>query len=258
MFGVCNMSIVPARKEASHRSEMVTQLLLGETFRIIEEQEDWVKIETSFDTYECWISNKQFNYIREEDVLGSASSTNLVSDLVSVVHQKETNTNVAIVAGTVLPKFGNGNFKIANTEFSFEGKPLIFPKQKIDVKDLTQTALNYLNAPYLWGGRSIFGIDCSGFTQMVFKLNGFQLPRDAYQQAEIGDSLNFVEEAQAGDLAFFDNEEGRIIHVGLILDNQQIIHAHGCVRIDKYDHYGIFHSERKKYSHMLRVIKRVI
>ena len=110
----------------------------------------------------------------------------------------------------------------------------------------------------MWGGRSPFGIDCSGFTQLVYKLNGYTLPRDASQQVELGVALSFVEEAEAGDLAFFDNEQGAIVHVGLILDNQHIIHASGSVRIDKFDHYGIFHSDNKKYSHMLRVIKKVI
>ena len=102
------------------------------------------------------------------------------------------------------------------------------------------------------------GIDCSGFTQLVYKINGIKLPRDASQQVEIGTPLNFVEEAEAGDLAFFDNEEGKITHVGILLDNERIIHASGCVKIDKFDHYGIFNSNTKKYSHTLRVIKKVI
>ena len=110
----------------------------------------------------------------------------------------------------------------------------------------------------MWGGRSFFGIDCSGFTQIAFKLNGFKLPRDASQQALIGTPLSFVEEAQAGDLAFFDNEEGKIIHVGIILEDAKIIHASGKVRVDKLDHYGIFNVDSKRYSHHLRVIKRVL
>ena len=116
----------------------------------------------------------------------------------------------------------------------------------------------YLNSPYLWGGRSPFGIDCSGFTQMVFKLNGIKLPRDAYEQAEIGKTLNFIEETQKGDLAFFDNEEGKIIHTGIIIDKNKIIHSSGKVRIDNLDHYGIFNAETGKYSHNLRLIKKVV
>ena len=115
-----------------------------------------------------------------------------------------------------------------------------------------------MNAPYLWGGRSPFGIDCSGFTQLSFKLNGYKLPRDAYQQVELGTPLSFVEEAEAGDLAFFDNEEGKIVHVGILLNDHQIIHASGFVKIDRFDHYGIFNSDTKRYSHTLRVIKRIL
>ena len=124
--------------------------------------------------------------------------------------------------------------------------------------DLYSVVEKWLGTPYKYAGKSLNGIDCSGFTQLIYKLNGYQLLRDASQQVEIGTPLSFVEEAEAGDLAFFDNEEGNIVHVGMVLENQQIIHASGCVRIDKFDHYGIFHSDNKKYSHMLRVIKKII
>ena len=121
-------------------------------------------------------------------------------------------------------------------------------------------ARQFLNAPYLWGGRTILGIDCSGFTQLVMLLNGRSIPRDAYQQAELGDTVAFVEEAQTGDLAFFDNAEGRITHVGIVLREAEhhvsIIHASGKVRIDALDHQGIFNAERSAYSHKLRIIKR--
>ena len=112
--------------------------------------------------------------------------------------------------------------------------------------------------PYLWGGKSTFGIDCSGLTQQVYKLGGYELPRDAYQQAELGEVLSFVEEAEPGDLAFFDNADGKIIHVGIILGDYKIIHAHGKVRIDPFDSNGIFNTDSQKYSHKLRFIKKVI
>ena len=124
-------------------------------------------------------------------------------------------------------------------------------------KKLIENALMYLNAPYLWGGRSPLGIDCSGFTQMVYRLQGINLPRDAYQQAEVGTTLSFIEESDPGDLAFFDNNEGKITHVGIILEENHIIHASGKVRIDRIDQQGIFNTEIGTHTHKLRLIKSI-
>ncbi len=255
--GICLLSVVPCRKEALNTSEMVTQLLFGEHYTIIDQTETWIKIITAYDKYECWINFKQHTKISEATfkVLESQSSV-LSTDLMQLIINKSTNLTFPITIGSTLPGYLNKECKVEDTNFSFEGGTVISSVKKT-TEELLDTAKLFLNAPYLWGGKTIFGIDCSGFTQLVYKLNGYKLPRDAYQQAELGHPLSFVEEAQAGDLAFFDNEEGKIVHVGIILNNTEIIHASGKVRIDKFDHYGIFHSENKKYSHMLRVIKRI-
>jgi len=123
---------------------------------------------------------------------------------------------------------------------------------------LAKTAYLFLNAPYLWGGRNLLGIDCSGFTQIVYKINGIPLDRDASQQALQGQTLSFIEESEAGDLAFFDDTEGNITHVGLLLEDHHIIHASGCVRIDRIDQSGIFNSETQSHTHKLRFIKKMI
>ena len=123
---------------------------------------------------------------------------------------------------------------------------------------LCDFAYHFRNAPYLWGGKTPFGIDCSGLVQMVYRLYGINLPRDAHQQAEIGASLSFIDESEPGDLAFFDNEQGDIIHVGILLKNHNIIHAHGTVRVDRIDQTGIFNSYNNMHSHKLRLIKRVV
>lgn len=258
MYGICNLSIVPCRAEPSGKSEMVTQLLLGEHFVILEEKEEWIKIKTAIDNYECWISHKQFSPIREKTFTELQNNPAIqTNELFSLIIDKENGTTLPIVMGSKLPSFDKGLFKLEeNSAYQFEGTTS--ENKKPNPKDILETAFQFLNTPYLWGGRTCWGIDCSGFTQLVYSVNGFQLPRDAYQQAETGSALSFVEEAEPGDLAFFDNEEGKITHVGIILENNQIIHASGRVRIDKLDHYGIFHSERKKYSHLLRVIKRVL
>lgn len=257
-YGVCLLSVVPCRKEPSGASEMVTQLLFGECYSVLEKQEDWLKIKTDYDAYECWLSAKQHNTIYEKEFKSLQSAPlMLCNELISILTDKTNGLHFPLTIGASLPGFSNDGFSIRDKVFHYEGATAS-ATVKQPASTILKTAYLFLNAPYLWGGKSPFGIDCSGFTQLVYKLNGYQLPRDAYQQVELGEALSFVEEAQAGDLAFFDNEEGRIVHVGILLDHQQIIHASGCVRIDKFDHYGIFHSDNKKYSHMLRVIKRIL
>lgn len=258
IYGICLLSVVPCRKEASSTSELVTQLLFGETYIVEEGTEEWLKIITSFDNYSCWLNIKQHNPLSESTFEKiNKSKTICNSDLVQIIKNKKLNTNIPITVGAVLPFLKDNEMQFDSHHFSFEGTT-VDTSIKNNAQKISQTAYLFLNSPYLWGGRSPFGIDCSGFTQLVFKLNGHKIPRDASQQVELGTPLSFVEEAEAGDLAFFDNEEGNIIHVGILLDNLNIIHASGQVRIDKFDHYGIFHSEIKKYSHHLRVIKRIL
>jgi len=258
-FGICLLSLVPGRKDPSGTSEMVTQLLFGDHYTVVENGDGWVKIKTAFDDYVCWISEKQHFYLSEQSFKHLQKHAPVFStELVQVLHNKLLQTGFPITIGAALPFYSNENtLSFDASVFGFEGQ-VTEMKQKKPAQDILSTAFLFLNAPYLWGGKSPFGIDCSGFTQTVYKLNGYKLPRDAYQQVELGHALSFVEEAEAGDLAFFDNEEGKIVHVGILLDNQQIIHASGCVRIDRFDHYGIFSSDTKKYSHTLRVIKRII
>ncbi len=259
MYGICNQSIVPCRKEPSHRSEMVTQLLFGDHFTILAETDEWLHIKTAYDNYECWISNKQFLPIKPDTFKELEKSWQAIStEPVQLVHYKSTDEFFPILAGSTIPFLKNKKFTLENQEYEFTGETNIPDGKEINRSKIVSAAHTFLNSPYLWGGRSMFGIDCSGFTQIVYKLNGFKLLRDASEQATLGIPLSFVEEAQPGDLAFFDNEEGKIIHVGIVLDNNQIIHASGKVRIDKFDHYGIFNVDTKKYSHHLRVIKKVI
>lgn len=255
-FGICTLSIVPCRKEPASTSEMVTQLLFGETYTVVEDREDWIQIVTAYDNYPCWISGRQHYPISEKE-FKEINQTILSSELVQVISNTKNNSVFPLTIGATLFNYHNTQLNSGPLSFSFEGQT-VNSVQKRPVKDIIETAFLFLNAPYLWGGRSPFGIDCSGFTQLVYKLNGYKIPRDASQQVELGTALSFVEEAEPGDLAFFDNEAGNIVHVGIILDNQQIIHASGSVRVDKFDHYGIFHSDTKKYSHMLRVIKKII
>jgi gamma-D-glutamyl-L-lysine dipeptidyl-peptidase len=253
MFGICNLANIPLRFEPSDRSEIVSQVLFGEHFSIIEQTPKWSQIKLEYDDYIGWIDNKQYKQITEEQFLQlSKDSIVLSSDLIEYI-TGENNLLMPIPLGASLSFL---NYDTINSDsFVFEGLKVsgIKPKSK-----LIETAFMYLNTPYLWGGKTPFGIDCSGFTQMVYKLNGYKLLRDASQQANQGEALSFIEESEPGDLAFFDNDEGNIIHVGIIMENNYIIHASGKVRIDRLDHLGIYNAEVNKHTHKLRVIKKIV
>ncbi|KIA98598.1 C40 family peptidase [Flavobacterium sp. KMS] len=253
MFGICNLAIVPVRFEPSDRSEIVTQVLFGEHFEILEQQNQWSKIKIQFDDYEGWVDSKQYQIISEANYnLLSSDAQILNADLIDYI-TSPNNLLLPIPLGASLTFLNNSEINTSN--FEFEGTKTSGIKPK---KSLINTAFMYQNAPYLWGGKTPFGIDCSGFTQMVYKLNGYKIKRDASQQALEGAPLSFIEESEAGDLAFFDNEEGNITHVGIIMDNNYIIHASGKVRIDRLDHLGIYNPETNRHTHKLRVIKKII
>lgn len=247
-YGICNLGIVPIRLEPSDTREMVTQALYGDFFKVLEQRKKWSRIRFAFDKYEGWIDNKQYKEIDENQYKSLLNSNlHLSKDIIEFV--SDTSNNIyPIPVGSDL----NG-LEILNHKF--DGNSV---SETTDKTELVKTAFLFLNAPYLWGGKTPFGIDCSGFTQMVYKLNGYQLLRDASQQATQGDALSFIEESEPGDLAFFDNAEGDITHVGIIMEDNYIIHAHGKVRIDRLDHSGIYNMERNMHTHKLRVIKKIV
>jgi hypothetical protein len=247
-YGICNLGIVPIRLEPSDRSEMVTQVLYGDFFKVLEQRKKWSRIRIAFDKYEGWIDNKQYQEIEEDEYKEqNHSDLNLSNDLVQFVSDLKDNL-YPIPIGCNL----NG---LSLLKHRFEGHVISGTKEK---SKLIETAFLYLNSPYLWGGKTPFGIDCSGFTQMVYKLNGYKLKRDASEQAAQGEALSFIEESEPGDLAFFDNDEGQIIHVGIIMKDNYIIHAHGKVRIDRLDHSGIYNIDKNVHTHKLRVIKKIV
>ena len=247
-YGICNLSIVPLRKEPSDTSELVSQVLYGEIFKILEQRKNWSKIRLAFDKYEGWVDNKQYFEIDEEQYHTLNNETPKLSlDLVEFIVDSNEQLHPILLGSSL-----NGA-SILNHKY--DG---LSTNNKEAKEHLLKTAFLYLNAPYLWGGKTSFGIDCSGFTQMVYKLNGYKLLRDASQQATQGEALSFIEESEPGDLAFFDNEEGIITHVGIIMKDNYIIHAHGKVRIDRIDHSGIYNIDKKVHTHKLRVIKKII
>jgi gamma-D-glutamyl-L-lysine dipeptidyl-peptidase len=253
MFGICNLAIIPLRFEPSDKSEIVSQVLFGEHFEILEQFKQWSRIKMQFDDYEGWVDSKQFQLISEANYNQlTQDSIILNADLIEYI-TAPNNVLLPIPLAASLSFLNHS--EINTTNYDFEGTKISGQKNK---NCIINSAFMYLNAPYLWGGKTPFGIDCSGFTQMVYKLNGYKLLRDASQQARQGEALSFIEESEPGDLAFFDNDEGNIIHVGIIMENNYIIHASGKVRIDRLDHLGIYNAETNKHTHKLRVIKKII
>ncbi len=247
-YGICKLSIVPVRNQLADASEMVTQILYGEYFKILEERGKWSRIRVAFDSYEGWVNNNQISKIEEEVYQDLNSYLRIYSgDLIEFISEKDGDLS-AIPLGSVLNH-------ASKNQYDFEGNTITGIKEKAN---LVNSAMLYLNTPYLWGGKTPFGIDSSGLVQMVYMLNGYSLLRDAAQQAKQGEALSFIEECEPGDLAFFDDAEGNIIHVGIMMSDNYIIHADGKVRIDRIDHSGIFNVDLKKHTYKLRVIKKII
>ena len=247
-YGICHLSIVPIRVLPDDCTEMVSQLQYGEHVKVLEQRKHWSRIRVAYDGYEGWVANNQITLV-SENVYGELEEAipSYSSDVVSHVCTSE---------GILLPiLLGSVVSSTKHLGHTFEGSTQKGGHAK---SCLVDTALLYLKAPYQWGGKTTFGIDSSGLTQMVYKINGHHLRRNAESQSQQGEALSFIEESEPGDLAFFDNSEGVIDHVGVILKDNYIIHAHGHVRIDRLDHTGIFNVEEKLYSHTLRVIKKVI
>lgn len=257
-FGICNLSVIPLRSEPSDKSEMLNQILFGDLLITQEYYKNWVKIRSIYDNYEGWIDLKQFKALPEEEFKRiSSSKQNTSLELVYLLVNKTKKSMTPIVFGSSLPELNSGEFQLNGEIFSFEGDTFS-NNQKITKSQLIENARMLINAPYLWGGRTPFGIDCSGLTQIVFKTCGIKLLRDAAQQATQGELVNFLSEAKAGDLIFFDDDEENIIHVGILFSENKIIHASGKVRIDNIDHQGIYNTELEKYTHNLRLIKKII
>jgi hypothetical protein len=255
--GICRLSIVPVRKEPSHRSEMVTQLLFGDHYTVLSTTPDkkWIHIKMYFDGYEGWIEISQHKEISEAyfyDIINNEFkiSTDLTT---SILYKKKA---LQIVMGSVLPIAHTELFDL-DEQFAFNGDAKNLG-QKRDYEFIKTIALKYLNAPYMWGGKTPYGIDCSGLVQMVYKIAGYKLKRDTSEQVRQGVIINNLKDSKPGDLAFFSDDKGKIGHVGIIIDDGKIIHAYGQVRIDILNQKGIFNEKNKIYTHKLEFIKRIL
>lgn len=248
---ICPLSIVPVRREPDDRAEQVTQWLYGETADVLETGPKWALLQFHHDGYQGWVDRKQLAPALDGVDVEPVRSTE------QFMHVETAMGALVMPFGAVLPAYSAGQFNLGAERLAFPGRTTArlngTPVMRIlALKD------QWLNTPYLWGGRSPFGVDCSGLTQMLFLAAGIKLPRDAQQQAGLGTNVELIDLATSGDLAFFDNADGNITHVGIVLDNRRILHASGRVRIDNLDQQGIYNAAEKKYTHQLRTLKRVV
>lgn len=256
-FGVCRLAVVPVRSEHREAAEQITQLLFGDHYEVLALSPDkkWIHIKIYSDQCEGWLDLSQHHSISREyfDQINQ-TDYKITTDIASPVLYKKY--PLTIVLGSVVPISSSELFKIEE-QFAFNGESKSLG-QKRDVDFLKNIAKKYLSSPYQGGGKSPFGIDQSGFIQMVYRITGYPMQRDVHQQALQGKKIKTFEEAQPGDLAFFADKGGEVAHAGIILDNDKIIHASGYVRIDKLTNEGVLNPETKIYSHLLHSIRRII
>ena len=253
----CTVSVAAMRKEPSHRSEMVSQLLFGEFGFVMEQHTDFVRIKCLYDGYEGWVALNQVTFVNADTVTETTIYTD--AELSPVLVKGDNAMQVSYATPVYGRNADNNSLTIGPYEFSYAESP-----RKWDASNKPFTAANiqavankYLHTAYLWGGRSIYGLDCSGFAQQVYKMFDIRLLRDAHLQADQGVQVEKLGDAKIGDAAFFHNDAGRIIHVGILLSNSEIIHASGKVRIDRIDEEGIVNRETGKLTHNLTCIRRM-
>lgn len=250
MQGVCCVPVSPLRAAPIHKSEMMSQLLFGEMLTVIEKGENnWVRVSCHYDQYEGWMTQ---SHISEPPY--KSSSLHMAADWCNDILFNDQPMRLSF--GSDLRGLINGQAEWGKYNWTFKGNHFDPQHNRRTEKNLLKTAFLFINTPYLWGGRSVFGVDCSGYTQLVYKSFGLTLPRDSHQQAAEGEIVGFLQEVKIGDLAFFDNQEGKITHVGILINEHEIIHASGKVRVDKIDSQGILNAETHERTHKLRIIKR--
>ncbi len=257
-YGITSTTLTAVRKEPDHRTEMVHQLLFGETFIIRQSIGSWKEIELTPGTFTGWVETGSVETFGESG-FKEINKIQLAEHLLKVLKNNSEKENLFLLPGSEMPDFDRdfNTFHIGSNVYTLDS-PIVECKIKDIRKRITEVSKYFLNTPFLWGGRSLFGMDAPGFVQLVYKLIGMALPRNLDQMVEQGALVPFQKKAQPGDLAFFEDTHGNIIHTGLILNHDSVIHASAVVRIDAIDHQGIKSPTSSAYSHRLRIIKTLL
>ena len=252
-------SVVPVRSEASEGSEQLTQLLFAETVEIEEEKPRWIRIKNDADGQIGWVDFKMLTKLSDSEcklVAKADKSARVMMPMAYAVSENNGQT-IPLTAGTCLPNYKDGRFEVLGVGFRIDPSMVADKSLEMTTEKIMEVVRFFLNVPYLWGGKNALGMDCSGFTQIIHSLFGHQLLRNASEQETQGMPVKSLKNAQTGDLAFFDHEDGKISHVGLILDSERIIHCSGRVKVEKLDEIGIFSIEQGgTYTHHLVSIRR--
>ena len=250
-YSICAVAAAPVRKEPAHRSEMVNQLLFGELMEVLEENDEWIRVRSLYDDYEGWLTYHLISTISKE--VAEAYQPFVATGITNPITLPDQLINAPM--GSVLVGFDEETRLLWDEHYKYHGTYRNTSKPA-EIHQLPKLVQPWINAPYLWGGKTFMGVDCSGFVQTIFKVLGIQLQRDAYQQAEQGRTVENISLAKEGDLGFFHNEKGRVTHVGIILSPGTIIHSSGKVKIDRLDDKGIINRETGKRTHHLYSMKR--
>ncbi|MCH5327760.1 MAG: C40 family peptidase [Coprobacter sp.] len=256
---IAKYPVIPMRKAKSETSEMVNQLIYGEAFTILQEEDRWSYVESAVDGYRGWIDRKMTCIVDEAVWQSSQETCFIVSSPFAEIYDTVSGTTVILSSGSRLPSYDDTlqTFSLGPLSGRLIAGSVIDPRWR-GTGALLNDARKWLNAPYMWGGRHILGTDCSGFIQTVFAIQGIKLPRDARDQALCGRRLAPDEVSAPGDLAFFSDAEGRVVHVGIVITPSTLIHSSGSVRIDTLDERGIYRKDFDTYTHTLHSRCRLV
>lgn len=258
MKGIVLHSVVPVRVEPKESAEQETQLLFAETCTIVDEQPRWLRVKNDEDGEEGWVDRKMVTRLSEQEweQVEKADKKAMVRMPMAYAVSENNGQTIPLTASTRLMNYQNGRFEMLGVGFRIDETMVAEWPLTMNTENLMQVVRFFLNTPYLWGGKNALGMDCSGFSQVVLSLFGCALPRNASAQAKTGTAIDRLDEAQAGDLVFFDHEDGKISHVGIVLDRERVVHCSGRVKVEKWDEKGIWNMEKGEYSHHLVMIRR--